>query len=263
METLVKEPIAPRELVFDTETSLMIFSGWQPGQQYVDPKRILKEREVVCIGYAWNDEPAQVLSFDLSKYDIRSRDDDADLEMLTAFSEIYSQADLVIGHNIKAFDIAVLRARLIKHRLPDLIPVLVDDTLQSIKGIGFSGRSLDYLSRYLGVEQKKDHPYELWLGLLQQDPASLASMMEYCRGDVEHNREIYRILLPYIHSSLNKSIFHGNVNVCPNCGAKGTLMKRGHMHTKSGKYVRVYCKRCHVYRILGNNVISNSGNHPR
>jgi len=261
---LAKEPNAPRKLFFDIETSLMLFAGWQPGQQYVGTKQIVKEREVICIGYAWDDDPAQVLSFDLNKHDRNLRDDDADLEMLEKFSRIFSLADVVIGHNIKAFDIAVMRARLIKHSLPDFAPVLIDDSLEQIKKIGFSGHSLDYVSQYLGIEQKKDHPYGLWLDItLRQDATALAKMLNYCLGDVEHNRDMYKRLLPYIKPSLNMAVFHSSKKICPNCGAKGSLVSRGHRHTRSGKYHRYYCKQCKTFPTLGKNVITDSGDYPR
>lgn len=261
---MAKEPVAPRKLFFDIETSLIFAAMWQPGQQYVGTKQIIKEREVICIGYAWNDDPPQILNFDLNHYDLLARDDDADLEMLKQFCEIFSEADLVIGHNIKAFDIAVMRARLIKHGLPDFAPVLIDDSLQAIKGIGFSGHSLEYVSEYLGIEKKKDHPYELWLDIsLRKDPTSLENMLEYCVGDVNHNRDVYNRLLPYIKSSLNFAVFHGNKKICPNCGAKNSLVVRGHRHNRAGKYTRYFCKRCRTYPTLGKNVITDSGAYPR
>jgi hypothetical protein len=254
----------PRKLFWDTETSLMVFAGWQPGKQYVGTKQIIKEREVVCIGYAFDEDAPQVLVFDLEKYDFTARDDDADRAMLEKFSTIYSQADLVIGHNIKAFDIAVVRSRLIRYGLPDLAPVLIDDTLSRTKAIGFSGHSLDYISRFLGVEEKKEHPYELWMNiLLKKDPEAMQKMVTYCGGDVAHNRDVYKRLLPYIGSSLNLSVFHGRSTICPNCGKSGGLVRRGHRYGKVGKYNRYFCKHCKTYPSMGTNLISNSSKYPR
>lgn len=242
----------------------MLGTFWQPGQQYVGTQQIVKERQVLCIGYAWDDNPPEVLKFDLSKSDLLARDDDADLELLRQFSTIYSLADLVIGHNIKEFDIAVMRARLIRHGLPDFAPVLVDDSLKAIKDIGFSGRSLEYVLQYIGEEPKIDHPYSLWRNvLLYRDAASLESMATYCMGDVERNRRMYNRLLPYIKSNLNMAVFHSSATICPNCGASGTLVRRGHRHTRSGKYHRYFCKACNTYPTLGKNVIVNSSDYPR
>lgn len=254
----------PHRLYVDIETSLMFAGFWQPGQQYVGTQQIIKEREVMVIGYAWDDDPAQAMTFDMENYDLLQRDDNADLSMLQRFSEIYSEADLIIGHNVKAFDIAVMRARLIKHRLPDFAPTLIDDSYKQLKGIGFSGKSLDYITQFLGIGQKEDHPLSLWMNIaLHKSQEDLNKMVTYCLGDVLNNRKMYKTLQPYVKSSLNMAVFYGDNQRCPNCGAEDSLVIRGHRQNKLGKYTRYYCKDCGTYPTIGNNILKKVGTFPR
>lgn len=235
---------------------MLVFS-WALGKQEIDYKRIYKERQVLMIGYAFGDAPVEIITLDYGKYDLHQRDNDADLTLCHEFSALAAQADRVIGHNAKRFDISVLRSRLIKHRLSDFVPLLVDDTYQQTKGIGFASHKLDYLTGYLGLEQKRDHPYELWLDVVMKVPGALDEMMTYCKGDVEINRQLYNRLQPYIQSSLNMAGWSGQ-EVCRHCGSE-KLIVRKYKYTGVGRYPIYQCGECGKYSPSGKNELKPSG----
>lgn len=251
----------PVDLFFDIETSPMLVFAWGLGKQDIDYKRIYKERQVLCIGYAFDDGPVQIITLDYDKYDLHVRDNDADLGLVQQFSAIVEQADRVIGHNAKRFDVSVLRSRLIKHRLPDFVPLLVDDTYQQTKGIGFASHKLDYMTGFLGIEQKREHPYELWLEVVSHVPGALDKMKEYCVGDVDINRQMYRRLSPYVKSSLNMAAWSGQ-QVCPHCGSN-SLVVRKYRYTLSGRYPQYKCGNCGKYSSSGKNDLKQGSKYPR
>ncbi len=251
----------PVDLFFDIETSPMLVFAWGLGKQEIDYKRIYKERQVLMIGYAFDDNPVEVLTLDYDKYDLHVRDNDADKGLVEQFSNLVGQADRVIGHNAKRFDVSVLRSRLIKHSLPDFIPFLVDDTYQQTKGIGFASHKLDYLTGFLGLEQKREHPYEMWLDVVNHKEGALEEMMTYCKGDVEINRDMYHRLSPYIKSSLNMAIWSGK-EVCPHCGSKKLLIRK-YRYTGAGRFPIYQCGECGKYSSSGKNDIKQSSKYPR
>lgn len=248
----------PNILFFDIETLPLLVFAWELGKQEIGYKNIYKERQVACIGYAWNDDSPKILEMDYKRHDLHQRDNDADKKMIEQFCTISSQADLVVGHNLKSFDVAVLRSRIIKHKLPDFVPFLVDDTYLSLKGVGFTSHKLDYMTGFLGLPQKADHPFEMWLKVVTHKAGAFKQMKEYCMGDVEITRQMYNRLKPYIRSALNRAIFNHNPDMCPNCGRVGALIRRGYRYTLTGKYPRYECKACHTYPSIGKNLVSKS-----
>ncbi len=240
----------------------MLVFAWALGRQEVDYKRIYKERQVLCIGYAFNDGPVDILTTDYDLYDLHIRDNDADKQLIEQFSGLVAQADRVIGHNAKRFDISVLRSRLIKHMLPDFVPLLVDDTYQQTKGIGFASHKLDYMTGFLGLEQKKDHPYELWLDVVNKVPGAFESMQDYCKGDVEINRQMYNRLQPYIKSSLNMGVWEGKKKACRHCGSTKLIIRK-YKYTGTGKFPIYQCGNCGKYSDGGTNLRKQSGKYTR
>src|SRR5574343_927607 len=114
MATAVNEG-KPDILYFDIETTPTISAIWRPGKEHVSYEQVLKRSQVMSISWAWNDTKVRAAHFDLDKYDWYAKDDDADFRLLKMFQEIASKATVVVAHNGKKFDWAVLRARLIKY----------------------------------------------------------------------------------------------------------------------------------------------------
>ena len=242
---------------------MFLFGGFELGKTHLSFENIKKEREVSVFSWAWGDNKVQAEHFNLNKFNLSKYDDDADKELLKKASDLMSTADLVLGHNERAFDIAVMRSRLVKHKLPDFTPVLLDDTYEQTKPIGFPSHKLDYLGKYLGEGRKVEHGIELWMGILNKDKKALDKQTEYCKGDVELLRKIYKRLKPYTKSTLNLAIFSGNSRNCPHCGSEETLIQRGYGYTTAGKYTRYQCKSCGHWSRDGKNEIVKPSNYKR
>lgn len=258
--------VKPVTLYFDIETLPMIVTDvYELGRQDINYKQILKEVQVACIGYAFDNEPPAVLHMDYKAYDMWTRDDEADRKMITEFRALVERADLAVGHNLKAFDVGILRARMMKFQVPDFKPFLIDDTYQSTKEIRFTSHKLDYLAPYLLGERyrKKEHPAEMWRGVMTHAPGSFQRMITYCAHDVALTRRTYKHIRPYIKSSLNLAVFRRDKRVCPNCGTRNTMQSRGYRYTQTGAFKVYYCKSCQTYPSVGTNEIKRSGDMPR
>lgn len=239
----------PRILYFDIETSITVFAGFSLGKQHISHDQILKRPQVMCISWAWNDEKVKHATFDLKKYDLSKKDDDADYELLSKFSKEYSKADLVVTQNGVAFDVPTLLSRIIKFKLPPLPQVQHDDTyLQTKKPVKHISHKLDDVGDFLGYGNKAEHGHGMswWMAIAQGDKSILAKMVKYCDEDVNKLRKIYKHQLPYVKSSLNRSAFSGLGGVCPQCSSPDAI-KDGFARHGLGKYQRFRCNACGHY----------------
>lgn len=249
----------PKVLFFDIETTPNLAFVWEPGKQYVNYDNLYKERKISCICYKWaGQKTVHSLTMDLSKHNINSYDDNADEKMLKKFSEIYAEADLVVGHNALRFDVAHIKARLVKYRLPDLTPVILDDTYLSSRHIGFNSHRLDYLGRYLGEGRKTSHNYSLWVRVMNGDRNALKSTVTYCKQDVKLLERLYDRLRPYIKSKLNRAAFSGTTGCCPSCGNNSLIGKGVRFTSSLGLRQRLLCMSCGKNFTTGNNLLRNA-----
>ena len=150
--------------------------------------------QCVCIGYAINDEPARcAVVSDLSP--------DSEREMLAEFFDATRLADRCkfIGHNVIGFDFPFIwkRAYVLGIRPPGRFPRnarpwddVVQDTMLMWDPSQRSGGSLDRICRLLGIPGKGDiSGADVWP--MVRD-GRLSDVAEYCIGDVERTRAIYR-----------------------------------------------------------------------
>lgn len=252
----------PNILYFDIETSHLLVYIYSLGNQYVGQHQIKKERKILAISYVWNnDKKAQSLILNLDKHDLQAYDDDADYEMLKKFVDVYKKADLAVAFNGRKFDVARLRARLVKYNLPDMHPVLFDDTYRMTKDIDFTSHKLDYLGRYLGLGRKIPTNADLWIRVMEGNKQALKEMSDYCDQDVLLLRKAHKRLKRYGKSQLNLSIFHENPGLCPKCGGK--LVKDGTVQRGLAKKQSYECSICKSKTVDGNNLIKHVGSYPR
>jgi len=240
----------PRILYFDIETSIVLFAGFRLGKQHVDYTQVIKRPQVMCISWAWNDDRVQHGTFDMDKYQILKKDDDADYSLLKRFCGELSKADLVVGQNSENFDLPTLTSRIIKYRLPPLPEILHDDMyLQTRKKVRHLSHKLDDVSEFLGNGRKEEHGngMEWWIAIALGNKKILKEMVKYCDGDVEKLRKSYKQQLPYVKSKLNMSTFTGKA-CCTQCGSTDVI-KDGFARPGLAKYQRFRCNSCgHPFR---------------
>lgn len=143
---------------------------------------------IVCIGYAIDDEPAQILK-------------GAESEMLTKFWEIAKSANLFIGFNNMDFDLRFIYQRsIINHVQPTRnlsfaryrSDPIFDLMHEWNKWDQRSHISLDTLAKALGIKSSKDGGIEgkdVW-NVYQK--GGLDDICQYCKRDIEVTRQIYK-----------------------------------------------------------------------
>lgn len=165
-----------------------------------------------------------------------------DRDLLIELSTVMNQADIIVAHNGKAFDLLTINARLQANRLPPIHPHRTFDTLTELrKNSKFISNKLDNISHQLGIGRKMEHEgFPLWLACARGDVKAWKRMKDYNKHDVVLLEELYYRLRPY-------SKTHPNVNFdlgrCRKCGSNNIKVE-GYVHTNFRRKAREYCFDC-------------------
>src|ERR1700678_1110179 len=97
---------APRILILDIETSLMELYGFGIRDQYISADQIKKDWTVLSVAAKWLDEK------DTWQMDTRNT---TEKKLLHKVKKLLDEADIVVGHNSKKFDVKRLNAKFEEH----------------------------------------------------------------------------------------------------------------------------------------------------
>ena len=231
----------PKILVFDIETSLLMFVGFGLGEQVVRHHQLVAPHtrtRIICISYCIDDGPIKTL-----KYDYNTQDD---TKVIEEFDKIVKTCDIVIGKNSQKFDIKKINAARFLNGIqpfPDWADVSDDLELQMRKYFGFSSQSLDYISKELGLGGKFKMEFEDWYHILLKTVGEgrkrFKKMCEYCPNDVFDTRLILILMMPYIKWKFNMSNFLGEA-ACVHCGST-QIRPNGSRWSGKTHYKSFYC----------------------
>jgi hypothetical protein len=193
---------------------------------------------VICIAYKWlHESKAHVLTIDqasLKRFD--------DNKLLTEFSLLYNEADLVVGHYASVFDRRFIQGRLLINNLPPIPPTKMRDTCFIARSVAnFSSNRLKHLAKILNLKkQKMENGWpQNWFLVMQGDMKALKVLARYCVGDVLATEELYQRLLPFDQAHPR---VHADRAKCGSCG--GEVQYRGVAFVLGRRYRRFQCKGC-------------------
>ena len=172
--------------------------------------------------------------------------DQDDFRIVKSLSDYLNDQSILIGHNIKEFDLKKLNVRLLKHGLPPLVKHQIVDTLVVARqSFSFPSASLKYINSFLKITSKiETEGFNLWKKCMNGDSDALATMLNYNQGDVYANEDLYFRLRPFVKGHPNLGLYHETCETrCPNCGSE-TLDECGSYFTPSGRFVSMRCKNC-------------------
>jgi hypothetical protein len=235
---------APKILLFDIETAPNLSYVWGQYEQNVLGHQ--QESYLLSFAYKWlGDKTTSVRSLpDYKKYKAGSGDDK---ELVKDLWNLLDQADIVIGHNVDAFDILKANTRFIYHDLePPQFYRTVDTLKIARKMFKFNSNKLDDLGNFLGVGRKVKHTgVSLWFGCMSGDPDSWEVMCKYNKQDVDLLERVYLKLRTWAPKHPNVNVYSG-AEGCTKCSGSSTV-KRGFAYTDVSRAQRYYCKDCRGY----------------
>lgn len=213
------------------------------------PGRTFKAELQTILTYGYmiegQDKPSSLSSYDLS-------DDPTDDSYLVQFAwDLMHDADLIVTHNGKQFDLKVLNTRLLYWGFPPLPKIKHVDTKQILKtNLSLYSNSLDSAAKYLGLQQEKMHWSNKWgtwerIAFGEATKEDYKIMSVYCEQDVAVLRELYKSVHPFLgNKTVNHNIYSERL-VCPTCGSENTHKHGSRFRKSLAKTVqRRMCQAC-------------------
>lgn len=214
----IERPIVPaRILLFDIETLPLHVRVWQLAKNdYISPNNIILDWCALSWSAKWLYSDT-VYGEALSGEDAIIHNDE---KILPRMWELLNQADMVVGHNSVRFDHKKLNTRFLINNYNPPAYFKTIDTLQVVRqNFALSSNKLDFVNKTLGIHQKTDTDYDLWVKCDAGDEVAIAKMLKYNKNDVQILEELYVRLRPWMgnHPSM-RSYVDKDTNICE-CGS--------------------------------------------
>lgn len=243
----LKPKINSKVITFDIETSLMKVTKFNLYPEFINHRSILEDWSVLTISYKFYDQKK------IHKLKVSGKNYKNDKQILKKFIKILNQADIIVGHNIKKFDIKRLNMRLSYHGLDTISQdICVIDTYTEFKKVfGASSNRLDYIAKYYNLGSKtetSDSPTSLWFKIISEKDIAkrdkyLTKMSNYNANDVLINELVFVKLFKYLKLKVFKAKEKNFNKICPKCGY--TKTKRNGLKIKGGlTYQKYACFGC-------------------
>jgi uncharacterized protein YprB with RNaseH-like and TPR domain len=232
----------PKVLFWDIETSPHLSAHFRFWDVTIGKGATFRKGGLLSHAWAWGDGEVHVSVLN-SKEAI---DNDYERIVREAWS-LLDNADIVVAHNGKKFDIKKLNAEFLKLGLKPPSPYKVYDTLRAAKkSFMFDRNDLDSLCETLNIPYRKveNEGMPLWLSCVMGDQDALQRMAEYNVGDIPTLRALFRKLLPWDNQGINFALYTRDMNGCPHCGQDGLEFTGKFVYTASRKYDLYSCSNC-------------------
>ena len=185
-----------QELYIDVEISLTGFVGHFGRRvmgEYINDDLITHPYYIICWTALWTNNPRRRYSACVTQAEALEFNDK---NILAPLWDLMNRADIVAGHNVKAFDIKKINTRFKVNGFDEPMQYSVVDTLlYARKHFSFESNRMDYLCKLFGIPQKKQMSMEDWAAIEQTgDPKALRKMLIYNRGDVRSGAKLLEIL---------------------------------------------------------------------
>lgn len=247
-----KRADGPRILVLDIETAPIIASVWGLWKQNVGLEMINQDWFILSWAAKWLGEE-KVYYMDNS----RKKDLEDDRNLLAEMIKLLDQADLVIAHNGRKFDLPKINARALLNGMTPPSPYRIIDTLDIVKkNFAFTSNKLAYLSEVLAPEQVKlDHAkfpgFKLWKACIygkgKERREAWAEMKAYNIQDVHALEAVYLKLRPYHQHHPNVAVFGvSGEHCCTKCNSTN-LKRNGYRYTQVSVFQEWKCNDCGGY----------------
>lgn len=239
----------PKILIWDAELStidLLIKNyGLKNFRRYFSTDEIQRDWILLSVAWKWyGKRKTHCIA-------INPKDPENDENVVREFYKVLSEADVIIGHNMKAFDIKKFNSKILQYNLDPLLfrPNQIIDTLTiSRRYFSHTSNKLSYVAKLLGVEDKSESPD--WNKVLSGDKKEINYMKKYNRQDVIVTEQVYERLKGWHQTHINldtiadtRDVNGDKVDVCKVC-LSPDLIKYGSTSTIYGRKQKYQCKGC-------------------
>lgn len=159
--------------------------------------------------------------------------------------EWVDSADILVGHNMDAFDSKHLMGGWAEMGLPAPSPFKVIDTLKiARRSFAMESNTLDALAKRLGVDAKTDkYDAKIARAAVAGDKDAQATLESYNRGDIVASEALFDRLRPYAKGLPHMGMWADSELACPNCGHDMTPTgKTAHANVQA--YNAMQCPSC-------------------
>jgi len=207
----------PKLLYFDIETAPVVAYTWGAYDRHIRPDDIIEDWFVMGWAAKWVCT-SSMYSYVVNTKEVKNCDDSRILKPLW---EMFNQADVIIGHNAKRFDIKRMNWRWAVHGYKPPRPYKVVDTLTEARKVwGATANTLDYLTKQLGLSNKMEHENGLFQKCKAGNAGALRTLRQYNEQDVIAGEALYLKMRPWMKSHPNMGLYYENdIMRCKNCGS--------------------------------------------
>jgi hypothetical protein len=230
----------PRILVFDIETTPMLSWHWRTWKENIAPIQTVKHSRLLCWAAKWIDS-------NMIYFDSTQKDGDNDKRCSYELWKLCDQADILVAHNGRAFDMAKLNARWVKHGIEPPSPSKWVDTLKVARArFCFPSNKLDGIARYLNLGTKLEHEgFGLWLRCMDGERKAWKRMRDYNIQDVLLEEELYLKIRAWDNRHPNVELFYEDgEDRCVCCGGRALKELAQPAHTSVLEFTAFRCQKC-------------------
>lgn len=215
--------------------------------KYLGPSEVDEWGRTICHAYQWLEDRS--VSF-MSEWEEGGR-----RGFLERTAALIAEADVIVGHNMRDFDLPHLMGEFILENIPTPPKPKVFDTLRVMQKEGnLENNQLDTLDKRFGFRGKTDkYRIDMAMAAVAGDVNAQKRIERYAKGDIRATKRVYLRLRPL--GRLNLGVFvDGNAPVCPACEST-KVQRRGYQTTAAGRYPRFQCTACGAWsrgkKVLG------------
>ena len=237
-----KNKTIPKVLVLDIETAPMKVFTFQLFKAFLTPASIDEPDFILSWAAKWLFS-SDIMSDVVTPKEALKQDDK---RIMKSIWKLLDDADIVIGHNIRKFDIKWLNREFLLTGLKPPTPYQTIDTLiEARKIFHFPSNQLTWLGHMMIRKQKLATNFELWKRCKAGEQEALDYMLKYNKEDVFLGEDVYVEMRSWIKSHPNMSLYiDADTPVCANCGSKELLWENKYYTTMVSKFATFRCKNC-------------------
>lgn len=246
----------PRVLLFDIETAPSISYHWGRWKINVGVKQVISRPYVITWAAKWLGSPevmSDMLPFYLDHFQANPK---CDLQIVQTLWRLLDEADIVIGHFVKRFDVPQMNARFAIHGMAPPSPYKMICTKEmASKNFKFEGNSLAELADHLGVGNKIDTNFDTWKNCVEGFGTvdGWNTMLTYNEKDVTVLEDVYLRLRAFDTKHPNVSLYYGDSEVrCTVCGSTNIVELEKPVYTQVSEFKSFRCECGHVSRARKN-----------